>query len=111
MAANGQTNVDIQGMLAALPLFNKALGDTSSAYNGMSEQAQVLEGSWSGDAAQAFIPALNTWLDNCNTVIKQLNIVYEKLEANTGQYEQVHTNTLDSASALKQAMAAGLPGF
>ncbi|GAA1909005.1 WXG100 family type VII secretion target [Streptantibioticus ferralitis] len=111
MAINGQTNVDIAGMLAAQPHFEKALGDTTTAYNGMNEQAQTLESSWTGPAAQQFIPALQQWLDNCNTVRAQLQIVYEKLEANTGHYDQVHTQTIDAATAVKQAMAAGLPGF
>jgi WXG100 family type VII secretion target len=111
VATNGQTNVDIQGMLAALPNFETALGDISTAYNGMSEQAQILEGNWTGDAAQSFIPALNQWLENCNVVKQQLQVVYEKLEANTGHYEQVHSETVDAATAVRQAMAAGLPGM
>lgn len=111
MAGNAQTNVDIQGMLAALPNFEAALSDTTTTYNGISEQAQVLESSWTGEAAQAFIPALNSWLENFAIVQQQLKLVYEKLEANTGHYEQVHSNTVDAATAVKQAMAAGLPGF
>lgn len=83
MAEDRQANVDIAGMRAALPRFETALGDTTSAYRAMSEQAQVLVATWTGDAAQAFIPALNQWLDDCNTVRQQLQLVFEKLEAGT----------------------------
>lgn len=111
MAGNTQTNVDIQGMLAALPNFESALAETMSSYNRMSEQASILESTWTGDAAQVFIPALNGWLDNFATVQQQLKAVYEKLEANTGHYEQIHMKTIDAATTVKQAVSAGLPGF
>jgi WXG100 family type VII secretion target len=109
--ATQQTNVDIAGMLAAQPHFETALAEVGSAYNGMSDQAQVLESSWTGDSASTFIGALNQWLENCNVVKQALQSVTDKLEANTHNYTRVHSDASDSSSAVKQAMSAGLPGF
>jgi hypothetical protein len=54
---------------------------------------------------------MNDWLEQCNIVKQQLQSVLDKLQANTHQYDQVHSNTVDSATAIKQAIAAGLPGM
>jgi WXG100 family type VII secretion target len=109
--ATQQTNVDIAGMKAAQPHFETALSETARTYNNMHDQASVLEGSWQGGTSQIFITALNQWLDNFKTVEQQLQIVTQKLEANTGNYQNVVTNTDDSATALRNVMNAGLPGF
>lgn len=111
MAEAQPTTVDVAGMRAALPHFEQALTETGSAFTNMQSQATTLEGGWKGDAASTFISALNTWLENCDTVKKQLQIVTDKLEAQTGTYDRVHTSTTDSASSLQQAISAGLPGF
>jgi WXG100 family type VII secretion target len=111
MAQAQPTAVDVDGMRAALPHFEQALTETGSALTNMQSQATTLEGGWTGDAASAFIGALNAWLENCATVKKQLQIVTDKLETLTGAYHQVHTSTTDSASSLRQAISAGLPGF
>ncbi len=109
--ATSTTNVDIAGMQAAQPHFETALSETARVYNSMSDQAQVLEGSWTGDSARTFISALNQWLENCNIVKQQLQVVTDKLEANTGNYQRVHTEASDQSTILQQAMSAGLPGF
>lgn len=111
MAQQGMKQVNIDGMKAAMPHFETALSETSRVYSNMSEQAQTLGASWTGDAAKGFIGALNAWLANCNTVRQQLQIVTENLEQNTGGYVQTHTSTTDSAAAIQQAIGAGLPGF
>ncbi|MFD7917711.1 WXG100 family type VII secretion target [Streptomyces sp. NPDC059740] len=111
MAGNGQQNVDIAGMRAAQPHFETALNETSQVYTNMSDQASTLEASWTGDAAKSFTQALNQWLENCNIVKQQLQIVTDKLAANTGSYQNVHANTSDAAAELNSAIAAGLPGF
>ncbi|MGW2637358.1 WXG100 family type VII secretion target [Streptomyces sp. NPDC001348] len=111
MAEVSPTTVDVEGMRAALPHFEQALTETASAYTNMHDQAITLESNWKGDARSAFVSALNTWLENCDTVKKQLQIVTEKLESLTGEYGRVHTSTTDSATSLQQAIGAGLPGF
>ncbi|MEU8718386.1 WXG100 family type VII secretion target [Streptomyces sp. NPDC048663] len=111
MAEGTPTRVDVEGMRAALPHFEQALTETASAFSNMQTQASTLESSWHGDARTVFISALNNWLENCDTVKKQLQIVTDKLESLTGAYGTVHANTTDSASTLQQAIAAGLPGF
>lgn len=105
------TNIDIAGMKAAQPHFETALSETARTYNSMHDQASVLEGTWHGGASRNFIQALNSWLDNFKTVEQQLKIVTDKLEANTGNYEHVVTDTDDAATALRNVMNAGLPGF
>ncbi|MBY8886055.1 WXG100 family type VII secretion target [Streptomyces sp. PTM05] len=109
--ATQSTNVDIAGMKAAQPHFETALSETSRVYSSMQDQAQTLEASWTGDSAQTFVGALNQWLENCNVVKQQLQVVTQKLEANTGNYQRVHTDASDQSSALRQAVSAGLPGF
>ncbi|MCX4428688.1 WXG100 family type VII secretion target [Streptomyces mirabilis] len=111
MAEGTTTTVDVAGMRAALPHFEQALAETASAFTNMQSQATTLESSWKGDAGSTFISALNTWLEHCDLVKKELQTVTEKLEATTGSYDRVHTSTADSARALQQAVGAGLPGF
>ncbi len=106
-----QQQVDIAGMRAAQPHFETALSETSRVYNSMHEQAITLESTWTGDAAQRFVQALNQWLENCNTVKQQLQVVTDKLAQHTGMYEQVHSDTTDQSNNLAQVVAAGLPGF
>jgi WXG100 family type VII secretion target len=109
--ATAPTQADVAGMLAAQPHFETAVSATSSSYSAMQDQADTLAASWKGDASAAFITALNDWLEQCNIVKQQLQSVLDKLQANTHQYDQVHGNTVDSATAIKQAIAAGLPGM
>lgn len=109
--AQQETQADVAGMLAAQPHFETAVSSTSSAYSAMQDQADTLAASWKGDAAVAFTGAMNDWLEQCNVVKQQLQSVLEKLQANTHQYDQVHGNTVDAATSLKQAVAAGLPGM
>jgi WXG100 family type VII secretion target len=111
VASNGPKTGDIDGMKAALPHFESALTETSRAYSSMQDQANTLEGSWTGDAAQTFISALNQWLENCSAIQQALQSVTEKLELNTSGMVQVHSDTTDHASNIQQLMAAGLPGF
>ncbi|MFJ9907448.1 WXG100 family type VII secretion target [Streptomyces sp. NPDC101152] len=109
--ANQQTQVDIAGMKAAHPAFEGAVGEVMRVHDGMSEHRDTLASSWHGDAAQGFTGALDDWLAHCRTVHQQLKLVTDKLGHHTGVYEGVHSDTLDQAQALKQTMAAGLPGF
>ncbi|MFF4490849.1 WXG100 family type VII secretion target [Streptomyces sp. NPDC001544] len=111
MAEVSPTTVDVEGMRAALPHFEQALTETGSAFTNMQSQVNTLESTWKGDAGSTFLNALNTWLENCDTVKKQLQIVTEKLESLTGEYGRVHTSTTDAATSLQQAIGAGLPGF
>jgi WXG100 family type VII secretion target len=106
-----ETSVDIDGMKAALPHFESAVNETTNVHNNMTGQRDALEASWTGDAARQFIPALNQWLDQCLIVKNQLLAVYEKLEQHTGVYHQVVRDTTDAATAVSQAVGAGLPGF
>ncbi|CCB73162.1 protein of unknown function [Streptantibioticus cattleyicolor NRRL 8057 = DSM 46488] len=101
-------------MRAAQPHFEQALSEVGRAHSSMQDQATTLESSWTSDsdgAAPAFIGALNTWLENCEKVRQALQVVTDKLEANTGNYQHVQTNTSDVANHMQQAMSAGLPGF
>lgn len=109
--ATQQTNVDVAGMRAAQPHFETALSETTRVYNSMHDQASTLQSSWTGDSSQSFVSALNAWLDNCKVVEQQLKVVTDKLEANTGNYQRVHTDASDQSSALQQTISAGLPGF
>ncbi|MDH6630476.1 WXG100 family type VII secretion target [Streptomyces sp. LBL] len=102
---------DIEGMQKALPFFADALGDTNQAYGSMSDQQAALAASWRGDAAMGFRNALQQWLENCKKVQEQLQIVTEKLEASTGNYVNIHTDTVDQATEIRNAVSAGLPGF
>ncbi|MET9530446.1 MULTISPECIES: WXG100 family type VII secretion target [unclassified Streptomyces] len=111
MAGNGQQNVDIAGMRAAQPHFENAVSETTQAYNNMHDQSITLESGWKGDAAVSFSNALNQWLENCNIVRQQLQNVTDKLAANTGSYQNVHSSTHDEATSLNSAIGAGLPGF
>ncbi|MET7287431.1 WXG100 family type VII secretion target [Streptomyces sp. NPDC005573] len=109
--ATGQTNVDVSGMRAAQPHFEQALAETSTVYSNMDDQYMTLQGSWTGDSSAAFLGALSSWLENCSAVQKALQGITEKLAANTHSYQSVHAQANDEASALRQAVAAGLPGF
>ncbi|MCA1217015.1 WXG100 family type VII secretion target [Streptomyces sp. 8L] len=114
MAATGQaglTGVDIQGMKALLPDFEKTLSDTKTAINRMTDQRQTLAASWTGDAASGYISSLDQWLEQLQQVQTQLQWVTETFQSNTNSYEQVHGNTVDTAHAMSQAVSAGLPGF
>ncbi|MGW1506747.1 WXG100 family type VII secretion target [Streptomyces mirabilis] len=102
---------DIEGMKKALPFFADALGDTNQAYGSMSDQEAALSATWRGDAAAGFRSALHQWLENCRKVQQQLQIVTEKLEASTGNYVNIHTDTLDQGTEIRNAVSAGLPGF
>lgn len=110
MAGNQPSQVDISGMLAAQPAFENALAETTRTLSSMEDQRATLEASWTGDASTAFINAFNSWLENYNVVKQQLQLVTEKLEANTGNYQRVHSATQDDAHSWAQAVN-GLPGF
>lgn len=109
--ATPQTQVDIAGMKAAQPHFEQALSEVGAAHSNMQDQATTLESSWTGDAARPFIGALNAWLEDCEQVRQALQMVTDKLEANTHSYQNVHTDTSDVAAHMQQAMSAGLPGL
>ena len=58
-----------------------------------------------------FLGAMRQWLEDFSSVRSKLQTIYEKFEADTGNYQAVHSNTVDEANALKNAIAGGLPGF
>ncbi|MGW7673281.1 WXG100 family type VII secretion target [Streptomyces sp. NPDC054775] len=108
----GQSQVDIQGMVAAQGSFQTALDETSRSYAQMDGQIMGLHGSWSGDAASIFSNAMQEWLNDFNQVNGALQRMLEQLSANTNVYGNVHTDTQDKANQVAQAMAqSGLPNF
>ena len=54
---------------------------------------------------------MDTWLQDFATVRRQLSLMLEKLQANTGGYDKTHQSTTDAASQLRKSMASPLPGF
>ncbi|CAM5608286.1 WXG100 family type VII secretion target [Streptomyces griseorubiginosus] len=107
----GLTSIDIDGMRATMPAFESALAETGNEYASLEAQFETLGANWTGEAAQGFLEAMRQWLENFQAVRSKLQIIYETFEADTGNYQAVHGNTVDEASALKNAIAGGLPGF
>ncbi|MEU6028854.1 WXG100 family type VII secretion target [Streptomyces tauricus] len=111
MAANTNTSVDISGMLAAQTSFETAVGDANSTYASMQGQIDGLRTSWSGDAANTYQIAMDSWLADFNTVKTQLSLMLQKLQTNTGTYHTTHEGTSDTATVLAKSMSDPLPGF
>ncbi|MEC3993796.1 WXG100 family type VII secretion target [Actinacidiphila sp. DG2A-62] len=107
----GLTSIDIDGMRATMPAFESALAETGNQYTGLEAQVETLGGNWTGEAASVFLGAMRQWLEDFSSVRSKLQTIYEKFEADTGNYQAVHSNTVDEANALKNAIAGGLPGF
>src|SRR5882724_696608 len=78
----GDTSVDVQGMIAAQGHFQNALDQTNTAYSNMSEQQSNLMSNWTGEAASSFGQALTQYLDDLQTVQKQLATITEALSQN-----------------------------
>lgn len=105
------TSVSTEGMLSAQGSFQTALDDVNSTYAQMQSQIDTLRSSWSGDAASTFQGAMDTWLSDFGTVKQQLDLMLQKLQANTGSYDTTHRNTSDAATQLHKNMSNPLPGF
>lgn len=105
------TSVSLEGMKAAQGNFQTAVEEANSSYSQMESQIRTLEASWTGDAASTYTGAMDQWLQDFSTVKQQLNLMLEKLQANTGTYTTTHSNTTDVAGQLKNSMASPLPGF
>jgi len=103
----GDTSVDVQGMIAAQGHFQNALDQCNTAYSNMSEQQSTLMSNWTGEAASSFGQALTQYLDDLQTVQKQLSTITEALSSNTG----VYSNTSEGSAQLANAFATGLPGL
>ncbi|WP_217553126.1 WXG100 family type VII secretion target [Streptomyces sp. GbtcB6] len=111
MAANTNTSVDTSGMRTAQGSFQTALDEVNGTYTQMQSQIEALRSSWTGDASTTFQSAMDTWLTDFGTVKQQLELMLQKLQANTGSYDTTHQNTTDAASQLSKTMSAPLPGF
>lgn len=109
-----ETNVDIQGMKNAVPHFESAHSSIKGKYQMMSEQYTALCANWSTDndgGSMEFRQALHDWLENCNTINQQLQIVTEKLKENIGGYERAHSTAGAAGMQVKQQLSVGLPNF
>ncbi|MEU5309371.1 WXG100 family type VII secretion target [Streptomyces sp. NPDC021562] len=111
MAANTSTSVDTSGMRAAQGSFQTALDEANSTYTQMQSQIEALRSSWTGDASTTFQTAMDTWLTDFSTVRQQLELMLQKLQANTGSYDTTHHSTSDMANQLHKSMSTPLPGF
>ncbi|MGW3121597.1 WXG100 family type VII secretion target [Streptomyces sp. NPDC001107] len=111
MAANMSTSVDTSGMRIAQGSFQTALDEVNSTYTQMQSQIDTLRSSWTGDASATFQGAMSTWLTDFGTVKQQLELMLQKLQANTGSYDTTHQNTSDVATQLHKTMSTPLPGF
>ncbi|MEV6546742.1 WXG100 family type VII secretion target [Streptomyces sp. NPDC051665] len=111
MADNMNTSVDTSGMKAAQGSFQTALDEANRTYTQMQGQIDALRASWTGDASSTFQGAMDTWLSDFGTVKQQLDLMLQKLQANTGSYDTTHQATMDTASQLGKTMASPLPGF
>ncbi|MFJ3793425.1 WXG100 family type VII secretion target [Kitasatospora sp. NPDC090091] len=109
--ANQTTSVSIEGMLSAQGNFQTALDEVNRTYTQMASQIETLQASWTGEASNTYLGAMNTWIQDFGTVRGQLALMLEKLQANTGSYDTTHQATTDLASQLSKGMAAPLPGF
>lgn len=103
----GDTSVDVQGMITAQGHFQTALDQCNTAFNDMSEEQSTLAANWTGEAASAFGNALNTWLEDLNTVRSQLALITEKLSTHTG----IYSNTSEGSTQMANAFLQGLPGL
>src|SRR5262249_13321309 len=108
------TNVDIQGMKSAVPHFESAHSGINGKYQMMDEQYTALRANWGTDSeggSAEFFTALHDWLDNCNTINQQLQIVTEKLKENIVGYERAHSTAGEAGAQVKQQLGVGLPNF
>ncbi|MFJ9721790.1 WXG100 family type VII secretion target [Streptomyces sp. NPDC101209] len=111
MAGNTNTSVDTSGMRIAQGSFQTALDEVNNTYTQMQSQIEALRASWTGDASTTFQTAMDTWLTDFGTVKQQLELMLQKLQANTGSYDTTHHNTSDVANQLHKSMTTPLPGF
>ncbi|MCS0606295.1 WXG100 family type VII secretion target [Streptomyces sp. LP11] len=111
MAGNTNTSVDTSGMRIAQGSFRTALDEVNTTYTQMQGQIDALRSGWTGDAASTFQSAMDTWLTDFGTVKQQLDLMLQKLEANTGSYDTTHQSTTDTANQLHKSMSTPLPGF
>ncbi|MEU2424745.1 MULTISPECIES: WXG100 family type VII secretion target [Streptomyces] len=111
MAANTSTSVDTSGMRTAQGSFQTALDEVNNTYTQMQSQIEALRSSWTGDASSTFQSAMDTWLTDFGTVKQQLELMLQKLQANTGSYDTTHQHTTDAATQLHKSMSTPLPGF
>ncbi|MGQ4436911.1 MULTISPECIES: WXG100 family type VII secretion target [unclassified Streptomyces] len=111
MAGNVNTSVDTSGMRIAQGSFQTALDEVNATYTQMQSQIDTLRSNWSGDAATTFQGAMDTWLSDFGTVKQQLELMLQKLQANTGSYDTTHQATSDTATQLHKSMTTPLPGF
>jgi WXG100 family type VII secretion target len=91
-------------MTAAQGNFQTALDQVNTAYNNMTQQQENLIQNWQGDAAQAFVGAVDKWLEDFGVVRSQLVKMVETLSSNTG----VYSNTTEGSQQMASAFANGL---
>ncbi|MFE3649151.1 WXG100 family type VII secretion target [Streptomyces sp. NPDC059101] len=103
------TSVTVEGMQAALGAFREAEGTARSQLSAMTEQVSMLASNWTGDAASRYGGAMQTWLQDFNTVVSALDNMVQTLEQNTGVYRSTHDSTEQAASSLASRMHAPLP--
>ena len=108
------TSVELQGMTAAQGSFQTALDETTGSYAQMDGQIEGLKATWTGDAANIYTAAMQSWLEDFDKVNQALRLMLEKLADNTHVYANTHEDTQQRAQQVAQQVSSGhvgLPGF
>ncbi|MGW2525010.1 WXG100 family type VII secretion target [Streptomyces sp. NPDC001617] len=108
----GLTQVDLQGLHAAINTFSTGVANFDSQYKAMSSTISNISASWTGQAYQSFERALENWLADFNKVITVLNGMENALSQNTSVLTQTNETTIQRAQQAAAGITAPpLPGF
>jgi WXG100 family type VII secretion target len=112
MAANGMTQVDLDGLHSAINIFSTGVANFNSQYNAMSSTATDIASRWTGAASQSFEQAMNNWLNDFYKVVQVLNGMENALTQNTSVLTQTNETTIAAAQRAAAGITApNLPGF
>jgi len=102
-----QTSVTLDGMGRAQIDFQNALDDMNTVSNDMNEERATLASNWTGESSSQFGIALQTWLDDLDSVKQQLVSVINTLGHHTHVYARAH----ETATEVSNAFMKGLTGL
>ena len=111
MASSG-ASVDVGAMLTAANELDATQAHINSALRTLNGEVDGM--SWSGGSASVFHQAFAQFLDDCNRILADLNMLTEEVRTSAKSYAQTHNTTVDVAKHMAGNMPtqhAGLKNF
>jgi WXG100 family type VII secretion target len=106
--------VDLQGLLQTAQGQEEALSSAKSQLQNVVTQSESLASSWTGEAAQTFQGALNSFNENGQAVLNALQAMHNAMMNTHSVFTQANSTTIDSAgqaAKFTSAAPAALSGL